>query len=194
MEDAFAIEREAGGVIAVSPEFLARVQVAAGNQNWFTTILGESPEYLDMRRWQFVSGAPFTEQDVRSASKVAVIGHTAAAQLFGTADPVGQIVRVKHVPFLIIGLLRKKGTSLDGNDQDDVIIAPYTTVMKRVTGDTRPRLILAQVATSERCRSRRRKSRGCCASGTASGQGATTISRCSAKRRSRKRPRRRARS
>ena len=136
LEDANAIGREVPGVVAVSPEAQSRTQVAAGNQNWFTTVLGETPDYFDIRRWQFVAGTLFTEQDVRSANKVAVIGNTAAAQLFGNADPVGQIVRVSNVPFLIIGVLREKGTSIRGDDQDDVLIVPYTTVMKRISGET----------------------------------------------------------
>jgi putative ABC transport system permease protein len=102
-----------------------------------------------MRKWPLVSGAVFGDTEVKTAAKVAVIGQTAAQQLFGDADPVGQVIRVKHVPFMVIGLLKSKGLSLMGNDQDDVIVVPYTTAMKRLTGETKLRSINAQ-ATSEK--------------------------------------------
>src|SRR5258708_27782130 len=110
--------------------------VAAWNQNWFTQLLVESPEYFEMREWPLISGAVFSAQDVRGATKVAVLGKTTASQLFGDEDPVGQVIRVKHVPFLIVGLLKPKGLSLNGVDQDDVVVVPYTTAMKRLTGVT----------------------------------------------------------
>jgi putative ABC transport system permease protein len=149
IQDAEAIEREIPGIAAVSPEIRSTSQVAAGNQNWLTQLLGEGPDYFDMRQWEFSGGAAFTEQEVRAASKVAIIGRTTAAQLFGSADPVGQIVRVKNVPFLITGLLKPKGMSLMGSDQDDVLIVPYTTAMKRLTGDTRLRGIVVQVTSPD---------------------------------------------
>jgi putative ABC transport system permease protein len=149
IQDAEAIEREIPGIAAVSPEIRSTSQVAAGNQNWLTQLLGEGPDYFDMRQWEFAGGAAFTEQEVRAASKVAIIGRTTAAQLFGSADPVGQIVRVKNVPFLITGLLKPKGMSLMGSDQDDVLIVPYTTAMKRLTGDTRLRGIVVQVTSAD---------------------------------------------
>jgi putative ABC transport system permease protein len=99
-----------------------------------------------MRQWEIVSGSSFSEQDVRSANKVAVIGKTTAQQIFGDADPVGQIIRVKNVPFVITGLLKPKGLSLMGTDQDDVLIVPYTTSMKRLTGATVLRSINVQAA------------------------------------------------
>jgi putative ABC transport system permease protein len=146
IEDALAIVREVPGVVTVSPEIRSGGQVAAGNQNWGTQLLGEGEQYFEMRQWEFASGSSFGPQDVRSAAKVAVIGKTAASQLFGTADPVGQIIRVKNVPFTIVGLLKAKGTSLMGSDQDDVVIVPYTTAMKRLTGDTALRSINVQAA------------------------------------------------
>ncbi len=149
VEDAMAIQREITEVAAVSPEIRTTAQVAAGNQNWLTQLLGEAPEYFDMRQWECQSGAPFTDQDVRASAKVAVIGKTTASQLFGSADPVGQIIRVRNVPFLVTGLLKSKGTSLMGSDQDDVVIIPYTTAMKRVTGDTKLRGINVQARSAE---------------------------------------------
>ncbi len=149
IEDAEAIAREIPTVAAVSPEIRSTAQVAAGNQNWLTQLLGEGPDYFEMRQWEIGSGASFTEQEVRAASKVAVIGRTTATQLFGSADPVGQVIRVKNVPFLITGLLKPKGMSLMGSDQDDVVIVPYTTAMKRLTGDVKLRSINVQAVSAE---------------------------------------------
>ena len=146
IEDSVAIMREVPGVTMVSPEVRSSAQVGAGNQNWFTQVLGESADYFEMRQWQIVAGASFSEQDVRSANKVAVIGSTTAQQIFGDDDPIGQIIRVKNVPFVITGLLKPKGLSLMGTDQDDVLVVPYTTAMKRLTGTVALRSINVQAA------------------------------------------------
>ncbi len=148
VEDATAIKREIPGVLLVSPEVRGTKQVAAGNQNWFTLILGEGPDYFDIRQWPLSAGATFTEQDVRSASKVAVIGQTTARQLFGDQSPVGQIVRVQNVPFIIVGELTPRGLSVMGTDQDDVMVLPYTSAMKRVLGTTTLRTINVQAANA----------------------------------------------
>jgi putative ABC transport system permease protein len=147
IEDAEAIRREVPGVIGVSEEVVSNSQVAAGNQNWFTRVLGESPDYFDIRQWPLAEGAPFTEQDVRSANKVCVIGKTTASQIFGNDDPVGQTLRIKNVPFTVLGVLSSKGLSAQGPDQDDVVIMPYTSAMKRVVGGTTLRNINVQVAS-----------------------------------------------
>jgi putative ABC transport system permease protein len=146
IEDAEAIRREIPGVVAVSEEVRSNAQIAAGNQNWFTQVLGESPEYFDIRQWALAEGAPFTDQDVRSANKVCVIGRTTATQIFGNEDPIGQTLRIKNVPFTVVGLLTPKGLSAQGPDQDDVIIMPFTSAMKRVAGGTTLRNINVQVA------------------------------------------------
>ena len=146
-EDAESIEREIPGVTAISPEIQSSGQIAAGNQNWFTRILGESPQYFEIRQWPIVLGASFTEQDVRSANKVAVIGKTIADQLFPGENPLGQIVRVKSVPFIIVGMLTPKGLSIQGQDQDDFIVVPYTALMKRVQRVTTLRSINVQTAS-----------------------------------------------
>jgi len=146
IEDAEAIRREIPDVAAVSPEVRTTVQIAAGNQNWATLLIGVAPEYFDIRRWPVADGAVFTEQDVRSANKVAIIGLTTARQLFGNDDPVGQIVRIRNVPFIVVAVLTPKGLSLMGTDQDDVVILPYTSAMKRVMGTTRLRGITVQAA------------------------------------------------
>ena len=145
IEDAEAIRREVPGVIAVSEEVVSTTQVAAGNQNWFTRIYGESADYLDIRQWGLADGVPFTSQDVRSANKVCIIGHTTSSQIYGNDDPVGQVIRIKNVPFTITGILTPKGLSTQGVDQDDVIIMPYTSAMKRVSGGTTLRNINVQI-------------------------------------------------
>jgi putative ABC transport system permease protein len=145
IEDAEAIRREVPGVVGVSEEVVSTTQVAAGNQNWFTRIYGESADYFDIRQWPLSDGAPFTPQDVRSANKVCVIGRTTATQIYGNEDPVGQILRVKEVPFTITGILTPKGLSTQGVDQDDIVIMPYTSAMKRVSGGTNLRNINVQI-------------------------------------------------
>lgn len=149
IEDADAIRREVPGVIAVSEEVISTSQVSAGNQNWFTRIYGESPEYFDIRQWPLSDGAIFTPQDVRSANKVCVIGRTTASQIFGSESPIGQVLRIKGVPFLITGVLTPKGLSPQGTDQDDIVIMPYTSAMKRVLGGTTLRGINVQVASPD---------------------------------------------
>jgi len=145
IEDAEAIRREVPGVTAVSEEVASTTQVAAGNQNWFTRIYGESADYFDLRQWPLADGAPFTPQDVRSANKVCVIGRTTASQIYGSDDPVGQILRIKNVPFIITGALMAKGLTTQGVDQDDVVVMPYTSAMKRVVGGTTLRNINVQI-------------------------------------------------
>jgi putative ABC transport system permease protein len=149
IEDADAIRRELSAVTIVSPEVRSSSQVAAGNQNWFTQILGESEDYFDLRQWPFTDGAPFTSQDILKATKVAVIGQTVATQLYGNQSPVGQIIRIKNVPFVVTGVLSPRGLSVMGSDQDDVIVLPYTSAMKRVTGGTMLRGINVQVASAD---------------------------------------------
>ncbi len=149
IEDADAIRREVGGVTAVSEEVVSNTQVAAGNQNWFTRIYGESADYFDLRQWPLAEGAPFTAQDVRSANKVCVVGHTTATQIYGNDDAVGQILRIKNVPFTITGVLTTKGLSTQGVDQDDVVVMPFTSAMKRVSGGTTLRNINVQVGDAK---------------------------------------------
>jgi putative ABC transport system permease protein len=145
VEDAEAIRREVPDIVGVSEEVVSTTQVAAGNQNWFTRIYGESADYFDIRQWPLADGAPFTPQDVRSANKVCVIGRTTATQVYGNEDPVGQILRIKEVPFTVTGVLTPKGLSTQGVDQDDIVIMPYTSAMKRVIGGTNLRNINVQI-------------------------------------------------
>ncbi|MDB6016511.1 MAG: hypothetical protein JWR19_1000 [Pedosphaera sp.] len=148
IEDAQAIEREVPGVTLISPEMRSNSQVQSGNQNWSTSILGEGQDYLDIRQWPLAQGAMFTEQDIRSANKVAVIGKTIANQLYADGNVIGQIMRIKNVPFIVVGELAPKGLSLQGQDQDDVAIVPYTSSMKRLMGATTLRGITVQAASA----------------------------------------------
>ena len=149
IEDAEAIKREIPQVTIVSPEIRTNSQVVAGNQNWMTQILGESADYFDLRQWPLEDGASFTPQDVRSSNKVCVIGKTVAKYLYGSESPLGQIIRIKNVPFIILGVLSPKGLSVMGTDQDDVIVLPYTSAMKRIAGTTTLRAINIQVENAK---------------------------------------------
>jgi putative ABC transport system permease protein len=149
IEDAEAIRREVPGVTAVSEEVWSNTQVAAGNQNWFTRIYGESADYFDIRQWPLAEGAPFTAQDVRSANKVCVIGQTTATEVYGNDNPIGQVLRVKKVPFTVSGVLTNKGLSTHGVDQDDIVVMPYTSAIKRIGGGTNLRNINVQVADAQ---------------------------------------------
>jgi putative ABC transport system permease protein len=149
-EDFDAIRREISQVTAVSPEARTSAQVAAGNQNSFVQVSGVSDEYIDARSWVLKSGENFTAADVRNASKICLIGATTAKTLFGEGiDPVGQSVRIKNAPFTIVGWLEAKGSGSFGQDQDDVLLVPYTSVMKRLSGDTKFRFIFVQAESPD---------------------------------------------
>ncbi|PKN33756.1 MAG: multidrug ABC transporter substrate-binding protein [Deltaproteobacteria bacterium HGW-Deltaproteobacteria-19] len=135
-EDAEAIGRECPAVQAVSAEMRRAAQVVYGNQNWATAIQGLEPGALEVRDWGLVDGRNFSEQDVRNATKVCLLGQTVVDSLFGSMDPVGQIVRIRKIPFVVIGVLEKKGQSPIGQDQDDVVFIPITTALKKVFGTT----------------------------------------------------------
>jgi macrolide transport system ATP-binding/permease protein len=150
LADAAAIRREVADVVAVSPEVSASEQAIANGRNWSTTIAGESPDYLSIRDWKLAEGVMFTDRDVRSASKVAVIGSKAAHELFGPIDPLFQTVRVGNIPFVITGLLSSKGAGMGGVNQDDRLVIPYTTAMKRLTGDRYLRSVNVQIAGADR--------------------------------------------
>ena len=143
-EDYAALRREVSGVAGVSPELRTSVQVTAGNQNLNTTAMGVGEDYLAVRAWSLAGGSPFTDQDVRTAAKVVLIGATTAETLFPGSDPVGQVIRIKNSPYTIIGSLASKGMSMMGNDQDDVLLVPYTTAMVRLTGDSYFRAFVVQ--------------------------------------------------
>jgi putative ABC transport system permease protein len=151
LADADAIRREVVDVVATSPETSTSTQAIANGRNWSTTIVGESPDYLLIRDWQLAAGSMFTERDVRTAAKVAVIGSKTAHELFGPLNPLGQTVRVKNIPFVITGLLTSKGAGIGGQqNQDDRIIVPYTTAMKRITGEKYLRSVNVEIGSAER--------------------------------------------
>ena len=137
MADYQRIMMEKKYVTNVSPEVTSAGQVIYGNNNTNSTIYGESPEYLDIKQWAIEQGDCFTEEDVKKAAKVVVVGKTIVTELFGEgADPIGKTIRFKSIPMRIIGVLKAKGYNSWGMDQDNVIIAPYTTVMKRIAAQT----------------------------------------------------------
>jgi putative ABC transport system permease protein len=149
-EDFDAIRREVSQITAVSPEARTSAQVAAGNQNSFVQVSGVSDEYIMARSWALKSGENFTAADVRNASKICLIGATTAKTLFGEGiDPVGQSVRIKNAPFTIVGWLEAKGSGSFGQDQDDVLLVPYTSVMKRLSGDTKFRSVFVQAESPD---------------------------------------------
>ncbi len=129
-----AIQKDATLVSAVSPVVRTGGQVIGGTGNWATTIYGVSPEYFKIRDWQIEDGEFFTERDERANKKVALLGQTVANQLFPSEDPTGRQIRIRNVPFKVIGVLKAKGQSGLGTDQDDLILAPATTVLYRLKG------------------------------------------------------------
>ena len=134
MEDVEKIREEATDIKAVTPIVRTGGQVIGGIGNWSTQIQGVATNYLEIREWPLASGDFFTDKDMISRAKVAVLGQTVANQLFPNEDPVGQQIRIRNVPFKVIGVLTAKGQSAMGSDQDDIIIAPATTVLDRLVG------------------------------------------------------------
>lgn len=132
--DADALVTQIPSITMVSPEADTNAQIVHADQNWATRIQGVGPDYFQIRNWPVVAGGPFTRRDVDSASDVCVIGSSVANRLFGDDDPIGQTIRVKNLPVTIIGELKTKGQSTFGQDQDDVVMMPYTTVMKKLSG------------------------------------------------------------
>ncbi len=138
--DASAIAAELSGVLASAPAMRGSGQIVHGNLNWATQISGITPEYLQAREWPLARGRNIDENDLRSGAKVALVGQTIADMLFGGTDPTGQIIRVKYVPFTIIGLLASKGQNFSGQDQDDTVLIPLSTARGRILGQAQGRL------------------------------------------------------
>jgi putative ABC transport system permease protein len=155
VDDAAAIQEEVANVMAVSPEVSSFAQITAGENNWNTQIKGEDVDYLIIRAWDLADGAMFNEADVRTANKVCVLGKTTADKLFPDESPVGKIIRISmrggnaSAPMKVLGVLRPKGSSMTGQDQDDTIVVPYTTAMKRFSGQTTLRMIQASAASAD---------------------------------------------
>jgi len=133
-DDALAIERECSAVAAVAPSVQGVAQIVYANQNWSTIIYGTTPGIFEVRDLTMKSGRPLIDQDVRNATKVCVLGQTVVDNLFGEGDPVGQIIRIKKVPFVVVGVLDPRGQNAFGQDQDDVVYIPLTTAQKKILG------------------------------------------------------------
>lgn len=144
-DDAKAIKAECPSVAEVAPTVRGTAQVVFGNQNWSTIVLGTTPEMVVVREWPIQAGRNLTQADVDGAAKTCLIGQTVAENLFGDADPIGKIVRIKKVPFTVVGLLDKKGRSAQGTDQDDVIFIPLITAQRKVFGSLFPNTIGAMM-------------------------------------------------
>ncbi|MFN0039183.1 MAG: ABC transporter permease [Burkholderiales bacterium] len=154
IDDAAALS-ELPSVLAAAPAQTGTAQVVYGSNNWSTQIYGVTPEYFTVRNWSVASGDVFSEADIRSANRVALIGTTVARNLFFDEDPVGRTLRIRNSPYLVVGLLAAKGQSLDGRDQDDTILIPVTTALQKLFGSQfrgSVRFILAQATGNDTMR------------------------------------------
>ncbi len=140
-DDAKAIKEECSAVKAVAPIWGGVTQVVYGNQNWNTGVNGTTPDFFEIREWPVDSGRIFNEQEINGAVKVAVVGQSVVENLFGSGNPLGQVIRIKKVPFTVIGVLSSKGQSARGDDQDDVVYIPLTTSQKKVFGSALPNTV-----------------------------------------------------
>jgi len=138
-DDSYAIQREIMHVQASAPQLRGTGQVVAGSTNWSTVFYGVTPEYFEVRNWVIGSGKGFEPADLTGSAKVALLGETVTRNLFGDADPIGQVIRIRKVPFVVIGTLERKGQSLMGQDHDDVILMPISTARNRVLGGSQAR-------------------------------------------------------
>ena len=134
LSDAKAIKDQIPGVVRFSPNVDTQIQVIYGNQNWYTRLAGDSPEYLSIRKLTVEKGSSFYQEDVDHAANVCLLGHTVMDNLFGVEDPLGKVVRVGSLPCQVIGVLKAKGQSPTGQDQDDFVLMPFTTVQKKIKG------------------------------------------------------------
>jgi len=141
MGDAEAIKKECSAVSDVAPVLSGVAQVVYGHQFWSTGVVGTSPSMLTVRDWALSSGRSFTDQDVKSATKVCLLGQSVVDNLFGDMNPVGQVIRIKNVPFTVVGVLAAKGQDPRGQDQDDTILVPVTTAQKKLFGTTFPGMV-----------------------------------------------------
>ena len=136
-DDAWAIARDVPEVQVAAPTVRGTAQLIAGNLNWSTAVYGVTPEYLEAREWDLSSGRAFSAEDEKAAAKVVLLGETVIRNLFGNEDPLGQMIRIRRVPFTVIGVLEKKGQTPVGQDQDDAVMIPLKTARKRVLGGSR---------------------------------------------------------
>ena len=148
--DAKAMMRELPAVAFASPALRRNEQIVAGNLNWFTLTQGVGPEFQQIRDWQVAEGRFIHDGDIESAAKVAVVGETVVTQLFGSDDPIDAVIRIRNIPFRVVGVLAPKGQTSQGADQDDTIIIPYTTMQKRLMRITFVQSIVASAISAER--------------------------------------------
>lgn len=141
LADAEGVQKECPAVAAVAPVLSGVAQTVYGSQNWSTGITGTTPSMFTARDWFVAAGRVFTDQDVRSASKVCLLGQTVVDNLFGAINPVGEVIRIKNVPFTVLGVLEAKGQDPGGHDQDDVVYIPVTTAQKKLFGTAFPGMI-----------------------------------------------------
>jgi putative ABC transport system permease protein len=141
LEDLEAIIKECPAVKDAAPILSGVSQIVYVNQNWSTSVIGTTPNMLNVRDWPLSAGRPFNTDDIKSATKVCLLGQTVIDNLFGGIDPLGQIVRIKKVPFKVIGVLERKGQTPTGQDQDDTIYVPVTSAQKKLFGQIFPGMI-----------------------------------------------------
>jgi putative ABC transport system permease protein len=152
MGDFEAIQKECPAVAEAAPILSGVAQVVFGHQNWSTGVVGTTPSMLVVRDWQLSAGRAFTDQDIKSATKVCLLGQTVVDNLFGDMNPVGQVVRIKNIPFTVLGVLAAKGQSPNGQDQDDTVYIPVTTAQKKLFGTAFPgmvRIIMVKAKSTE---------------------------------------------
>jgi len=149
LDDVERIKKNATLAVAVSPMVRSGAQIIGGSGNWNTSVWGVSEQYLEIRDWPLSSGDFFSTADIRAQNKVCIVGQTIVKNLFAGEDPVGQLLRVRNVPFKIIGVLKEKGQGAFGQDQDDLLIAPYSTVLYRLSGHVHVNQILVRAVSLE---------------------------------------------
>ena len=180
-EDLKAIRTEASAVRYATPQLRTNAPVISEDQNWATSVNGVSPEFFLIRDWPVARGSGFNQSDIEGGTKVVVLGQTVVDKLFGaSADPVGQTVRIKNIPFQVVGVLARKGQSAMGQDYDDAVFMPYTTFQAKIQGGLQkfiPGSIMVSAASSDDLAARREADRAtCCATATTSPSAATTTS------------------
>ena len=150
VEDVEAIRRECASIAYVTPQRAVNVHVVAKQLNWGTSMRGVYPEWFLIREWEMASGQLYTDADERIGAKVCVLGATVAENLFPDSNPIGETIRVRNVPFKVLGVVKPKGGDRAGNDQDDIILAPFKTVALRIAGDVRPNSIMMSAISTDR--------------------------------------------
>jgi putative ABC transport system permease protein len=146
-EDGQAIKEQCPAIAHVSPLLRSGAQIVYGNLNWGTSIQGGSPDFFEIRDWRIDTGEFFSDADVRGSTKVCLLGQTVVQQLFEGEDPNGKTIRIRNIPFKVVGTLKSKGQNMMGQDQDDIILIPYTTLQKRLMGNTKSFGYLASATT-----------------------------------------------